>query len=137
MILKNVIVNMSKNKFNTRKGKWAENLAKDLLITQGWKIQGQNFYFRGGELDIVARDPLNVLVFVEVKSSWKAYLARPQARVSEGKQFRLWRAALAWTCQNNLMDEPSRFDVIALVKVGQSWKMEHIPHAFYGPSSTW
>lgn len=53
---------------NTRnKGNKAENKACEFLINKEYKIIERNFYFKGGEIDIIALKN-NVIHFIEVKS---------------------------------------------------------------------
>ena len=49
-------------------GKIGEDLACDYLKSQKYKIIGRNLRQKWGELDIVAKDPGDILVFVEVKT---------------------------------------------------------------------
>ena len=53
---------------NTKtKGNEAENIAINFLKENGYEIIERNFYFKGGEIDIIAIKD-NVLHFIEVKS---------------------------------------------------------------------
>jgi putative endonuclease len=48
---------------------WGENCACAHLRAQGWRVLAQNWRSgRFGELDIIAREPSGMLVFVEVKT---------------------------------------------------------------------
>ncbi|OGY62992.1 MAG: hypothetical protein A2745_02940 [Candidatus Harrisonbacteria bacterium RIFCSPHIGHO2_01_FULL_44_13] len=49
-------------------GKLGEDLACEYLKNKGYKIIERNFRRKWGELDIIAKDPKNVLVFIEVKT---------------------------------------------------------------------
>ncbi|MEK7654102.1 MAG: YraN family protein [Patescibacteria group bacterium] len=49
-------------------GKLGEDLACGFLVKKGYKILKRNYWKPWGELDIVAKDPDGVLVFVEVKA---------------------------------------------------------------------
>ena len=49
-------------------GKLGEDLACEYLENKGFKIIERNYRRKWGELDIVAKDPKNVLVFIEVKA---------------------------------------------------------------------
>lgn len=49
-------------------GKIGEDLAYEYLINKGYKILERNYWRKWGELDIIAKDPANTLVFVEVKT---------------------------------------------------------------------
>ena len=49
-------------------GRAGEDAACDHLLHNGWRISFRNHREGHGELDIIARDPEGVLVFVEVKT---------------------------------------------------------------------
>jgi putative endonuclease len=127
----------TKSALNSAKGRYAESLVCTSLLQQGWTILTRNQYFVGGELDIIARDPQKVLVFVEVKSSWKQSAGRPQAQVHRKKQVYLWKAASAWISLHQIPDQPMRFDVISLCFHNGTCTWDHIRDAFCGPSATY
>ncbi len=53
---------------NTKtKGNLAEDKACEFLIQKGYKILNRNFYFKGGEIDIIALKN-HTIHFIEVKS---------------------------------------------------------------------
>ena len=53
---------------NTKtKGNLAEDKAVKFLINKGYKIIDRNFYFKGGEIDIIALKD-DIIHFIEVKS---------------------------------------------------------------------
>ena len=70
--MKNEGVNRNSVKsVNRKKGNAIETEASAYLMRNGYEILDRNYAYRGGELDIVARDGQTV-VFVEVKSVWTA-----------------------------------------------------------------
>ena len=92
-------------------GRWAEDDACDLLRGLGYSIVARNWAFRGGELDIVARDG-DTLVFVEVKSRSGSGFGGPEAAVNLAKRRRIVSAARAFLACTEA-DLPARFDVVA------------------------
>lgn len=124
-------------KTNLAKGQSVEQILCSLLEANHWSILDRNAYFRCGELDIVAKDSQGILVFIEVKSSWHWNRQRPSARVSGGKQHRIWKSAQAWCARWNQLEIPCRFDVFGARKINNSWLIEYTPNAFGGESSTW
>jgi putative endonuclease len=81
-----------------------------------------------GEIDLVARDG-NVLVFIEVKS--RRY-GQPAEAVTPEKQRRLTLAALEFLKRHHLLEQQSRFDVIAIVWPDDHEvpRIEHLRNAF-------
>ena len=112
-------------------GDRGEAQAARFLRRKGYKLLGRHDRRRAGELDLVALDG-QVIVFVEVKTRRSAEFGHPAEAVGPEKQRRLTRAALAWLKRYDLLDQPARFDVIAI-----TWPLdakhptiEHFPNAF-------
>ncbi len=105
------------------KGKEAEELACRHLRAEGMLIVARNWRWRGGEVDIVARDG-ETLVFVEVKARGDVLHGLPEEAVTPEKRRRLWRTALAYL--GGAPGVPVRFDVVAVGPGG----VRHIRDAF-------
>lgn len=104
-------------------GKGAEDIACRHLRAQGMRVVARNWRWRGGEVDIVARDG-PTLVFVEVKGRSGEAFGTPEEAVTRGKRDRLWRTALAFL--GGKAEVPVRFDVVAVGPHG----VRHIRDAF-------
>lgn len=117
---------------NKKTGEFGEALAADFLITAGFKILERNFCCKGGEVDIVARDPVDKsLVFIEVKARRGLSYGLPQLAVTPFKQRQISKAALTWLGKNRLHDTNARFDVIAiLLHSDGKHQVDHIKNAF-------
>ncbi|MEI6207624.1 MAG: YraN family protein [Desulfuromonadales bacterium] len=117
---------------NRSTGALGEEIASNYLITHGYSILERNFRCKGGEVDIVARDPNdNSLVFVEVKARQGLAYGVPQLAVTLFKQRQISKAALTWLSKNRMHDRNARFDVIAiLLDEGGRHQVEHIRNAF-------
>jgi putative endonuclease len=93
-------------------GRQAEERAAQFLRGRGYRIVCINYHWRGGEIDLIARDG-NCLVFVEVKARSGSSYGLPEEAVTPVKQRKLIR-----TAQRYLTEHPSsldlRFDVVAL-----------------------
>lgn len=100
---------------NKRKtGNEKEKLVAGYLEKEGYRIIETNFYFKGGEIDIIARDG-SYLVFVEVKYRSGRGSGLPEESVTAGKIRRISRGALYYlTKYRYKADTPVRFDVAAL-----------------------
>ncbi|MCB9496813.1 MAG: YraN family protein [Fibrobacteria bacterium] len=107
-------------------GDVAEDRCARWLGTRGWNVLDRGWTCRQGELDIVARDPIGELVFLEVKSGTSAL--EPGEQITTTKQRRLCRAAVAWLVAHDLWGESARFD---LLLVRGDAPPEHIQDAFH------
>lgn len=113
-------------------GNLGEEMATAFLEGKRYRILERNFRCKGGEVDIVARDPKDKsLVFVEVKTRRDLSYGVPQLAVTPFKQRQISKAALTWLARNRQQDVNARFDVIAILldNTGQH-KVEHIVNAF-------
>jgi putative endonuclease len=109
-----------------------EEIAANFLLARSYRILERNFRCKGGEVDIIARDPSDKsLVFIEVKARRGLSYGVPQLAVTPFKQRQISKAALTWLSKNRLHDQNARFDVIAiLLDGGGLHKVEHIRNAF-------
>jgi putative endonuclease len=93
-------------------GHRAEAAARDFLKGHGYLILAERYRWRGGEIDLIARDG-DVLVFIEVKSRTGHVQGLPEEAITPQKQRKL-----VLTAQRYLLEHPSnlemRFDVVAL-----------------------
>ncbi|MFP4162563.1 MAG: YraN family protein [Chitinispirillaceae bacterium] len=108
------------------KGNYGENKAAQHLISQGYTIESRNYATRMGEIDIVARSPEGVLVFVEVKSSGGFSCGNPLYWITPAKQKNLLRIAKRFMYEHGIFNQPCRMDVISVVR----GKVDHIRNAF-------
>lgn len=98
-----------------------EILASDYMEKQGAKILAKNFYFPGGELDIVAKDK-EYLCFIEVKYRRNKDYGFPEEAVTISKQRKIQKGAKFFLYQNRYSAEtPCRFDIISICKDNIIW----------------
>ncbi|MFA6688562.1 MAG: YraN family protein [Sphaerochaetaceae bacterium] len=110
---------MSERESCKHKGKAGEDAAVKYLVEHGWRIVSRNWRNRRGELDIIALDPVDTLVAIEVKSWWgrnsewsaddMAYAVPPYKLV---KMRRCFADFLA--CHPQLLYHSYRFDAICI-----------------------
>jgi len=112
-------------------GKLGEDIAAKYLIEKGFKIQDRNWIYQKKELDIVALKG-DCLVVVEVKSRSTEYFEHPSDAITLSKIKFLVRATQAYIDLKEIKQEV-RFDVIAVIKNGEKFKIEHIEDAFIAP----
>jgi len=102
---------------NSESGKWGETRAADELERLGYAILARRYRTRFGEIDIVARDG-RVLVFVAVKARATGRFGSAAESVPGWKQRRIASMALDYLGRTGRLDEPCRFDVVAIDGLG-------------------
>lgn len=117
---------------NINVGKLGEEIAEAFLTARGFRILERNFRCKGGEVDLITRDPGDKsLIFVEVKARRSLSYGVPQLAVTPFKQRQISKAALTWLSKNRMHDTNARFDVIAILLDSKgTHKIEHIVNAF-------
>ena len=99
------------------RGRRAEREAAVFLEHLGYEILDRNTTYRGGELDLVARQGA-VLCFVEVRYRADAFMGDPLETIGRDKRSRLVRAAQQYLRDHSEWDRPGqimRFDVVGIV----------------------
>ena len=109
-------------------GDRGEREAARYLRGQGMRVLRRGYATTQGEIDLIARDG-STLVFVEVKARRRG---SPAEAVTPEKQRRLTLAALHFLKRHGLLEQPCRFDVVAIVwpEGRDRPAIEHFPHAF-------
>ncbi len=113
---------------NYQLGVKGEQIAVEYLRNKGFKIKNKNWRFKHKEIDIIAEID-DFLVFVEVKSRSTDFFENPQDAITKSKIRFILEAAEAYIMKHDINTE-SRFDVIAIIQHGKTYKIEHIPDAF-------
>ncbi len=112
-----------------RLGHAGEEAAATLQLRAGFRLLDRNWRQGRLELDMVCRDGAE-LVFVEVKTRRSEAYGGPAAAVTPAKRRLLTRAAQAWLTAHQAWHSPCRFDVVCLLRHGDTFSAEHYPHAF-------
>lgn len=94
------------------RGQWGEQQAAAYLKRCGYRIVGQNYVCRFGEIDVIAADR-KYIVFVEVKLRSSDRFAPAREYVGAAKQARVRATASLWLSENETALQP-RFDVIEI-----------------------
>lgn len=110
-----------------RLGDLGENLTCRYLKKHGYKILSLHYQKRIGEIDIVAQDRDNTLVFVEVKTRTSKDFGPAQEAVNPLKQRKLIKTAQCYILENYKFEIPWRIDVIA-VDLNNKERVGHIRH---------
>lgn len=115
-----------------RLGSAGEDAAAELLTGAGCILLARNWRQARLELDMVCLDG-DTIVFVEVKTRSSERYGGPAYAVGLSKQRVLCRAARAWLAAHEAWDKPCRFDVICVLRNGDTLHLEHFRHAFDCP----
>lgn len=110
-------------------GKLGEELAVDYLQKNSYEILETNWTFQKAEIDIIAQKE-NILAVVEVKTRSSIDFGLPQDFIKSKKIQLLVKAVNEYVISNEL-DVEVRFDIIAIHKDGNEYKLKHIEEAFY------
>ncbi len=110
-------------------GKLGEELAVDFLRKAGYEILETNWVFQKAEVDIIAKKA-NVLAIIEVKTRSDISFGLPQEAVKQKKIQLLVKAVNEYVIRKDL-DVAVRFDIISIVKSGNSFITDHLEDAFY------
>lgn len=109
-------------------GEKGEELAIDYLQENGYVIIERNYRFKKAEVDIIAQKK-TFLVAVEVKTRSSNYFGNPQDFVNPKKIKLLVSAIDNYVIEKDL-DIEVRFDIIAVLKSKNNFKIHHIEDAF-------
>lgn len=110
-------------------GKKGEQMAVDFLINNGYDIIERNYRFDKAEVDIIAQLQ-DTLAIIEVKARSTIDFGDPQDFVKPKQIKNLVKAVDEYIIVNDLEVEV-RFDIIAIVKEGNKYQIEHLKDAFY------
>jgi putative endonuclease len=125
------------------RGLFAEEMAARFLEARGFVIVERNVTVGGAEIDLIAErpasadDPVDTVVFVEVRSRGDEHAGAPIETVDRRKRARIRRGAIAWLIARDLWERVAvRFDVIgvsgALARDDEAPRIDWIPGAFDG-----
>jgi putative endonuclease len=95
-------------------GNKGEEIAVQYLRKNKYKITARHYQKRIGEIDVIAFDPQNVLVFFEVKTRTTHRFGTGAESVNWAKQRKLIKAAYFYLLENHLQNQNFRIDVIAV-----------------------
>jgi putative endonuclease len=110
-------------------GQKGEDLAADHLKNAGFRILCRNWKWGKHEIDIIA-EKNEIIIFVEVKTRAEDFQMHPVTAVTSSKQRSIIYAADGYIRRFDVNKE-SRFDIITVIKTGESYQIDHIEDAFY------
>ncbi|MEW8624344.1 MAG: YraN family protein [Candidatus Thiodiazotropha sp.] len=101
-----------------QQGEAAEQQAVDYLSRRGLKLVTRNFRCKVGEIDLIMREK-RTLVFIEVRYRQTDDYGSALESITPSKQRKLLAAANFYL-QKYRVDQPCRFDVVAINGSGNS-----------------
>lgn len=107
-------------------GQLGEKLACDFLRKNGYRVLGQNYRTRGGEIDIVAKEG-ETLVFVEVKTRVSREFGYPEEAIDARKQHKLAMTAEYYLAAHRLYDADYRIDAVG-IEMEQGGRLKDLRH---------
>ena len=108
------------------KGKDFEAKVCKHLEENNWEIWERNWHSQFGEIDIIAVDPDDFLVFIEVRARTHPDFGGAKGSVGKSKQEKIIRTSKAYLSFHDLTGVSVRYDVFAFSEKG----FEHIKGAF-------
>ena len=107
-------------------GKRGEDLAAEMIRAQGGRVIESNFFFKGGEIDLIVKDRWmgeDYLCFVEVKLRENTDAGYPEEAVTLTKQKKIIKGALTYMNYRKISHNttPIRFDVVAILGDEVKW----------------
>ncbi len=111
-------------------GNIGENLAAEYLQKLGYEIIERNWHYsRYGEIDIIALENKNILVFVEVKTRKSLNFGHPFEAIDEKKFTQVKTTAQAYMTQSGKKYKSCRIDAISVL-LSNPPKIEHLKNIF-------
>jgi putative endonuclease len=104
-------------------GRIGEISAARYLESRGWVVLARNCRSKIGEIDIVARDPSGIIVFIEVKTFSRAYENGliPEDNLSKAKMRKFRRMCTLFSAKHSYLfgsEDSWRMDLTAITLLG-------------------
>ncbi|CAI8292490.1 MAG: Uncharacterised protein [uncultured Bacteroidota bacterium] len=114
---------------HNRFGNEAEEKALDYLLQKGYTLLGKNYRYGHAEVDLLMQKK-EKLICVEVKARSTDFFGTPQSFISS-KKIQLIVSVVDHYIEVSDLDLEVRFDVIAITKKRDKWRIKHLKNAFY------
>lgn len=116
-------------------GRWGEDLVTRILETNGYRILERNWQlpagFEGerthGEIDAIAIDPDDELVFIEIKTRTDTGFGHPLESIGADKVNRTRQLAIHWCRMREVLDFGRfRIDAVSVLGTPERFTYEHL-----------
>ena len=117
--------------YNKDIGSFGEALARDYLISKGYKILNMNFRNKFGEIDIICKKN-NLLIFCEIKSSYSNSVGSPIESITCYKQKQIIKLSELYLISKKYYNFNVRYDIIEVIfnTITSSHIINHVQDAF-------
>ena len=119
------------NNYKKLIGEFGESLARDYLISKGYRILNMNYRNRFGEIDIVCMNK-DLLIFCEIESRYSNSFGFPIESVTYYKQNQIIKLSKLYSMSKKYFDYNIRYDIIEIIfnNLNSSYIINHIEDAF-------
>lgn len=100
--------------YNQSVGAFGERIASNYLAKNGCKIIDKNIKTSYKELDLIAKDNKDVLIFIEVKTRVGQSLGKAEDMLSRRKLYNFKHAAMIYMSRRKPQFSNLRFDFVAI-----------------------
>ena len=117
--------------YNKDIGSFGEALARDYLISKGYKILNMNFRNKFGEIDIICKKN-NLLIFCEIKSRYSNSFGSPIESITCYKQKQIIKLSELYLISKKYYNFNVRYDIIEVIfnTITSSHIIKHVQDAF-------
>ena len=117
--------------YNKDLGSFGEALARDYLISKGYKILNMNFRNKFGEIDIICKKN-NLLIFCEIKSRYSNSFGSPIESITCYKQKQIIKLSELYLISKKYYNFNVRYDIIEVIfnTITSSHIINHVQDAF-------
>ena len=117
--------------YNKDIGSFCEALARDYLISKGYKILNMNFRNKFGEIDIICKKN-NLLIFCEIKSRYSNSFGSPIESITCYKQKQIIKLSELYLISKKYYNFNVRYDIIEVIfnTITSSHIINHVQDAF-------
>ena len=117
--------------YNKDIGSFGEALARDYLISKGYKILSMNFRNKFGEIDIICKKN-NLLIFCEIKSRYSNSFGSPIESITCYKQKQIIKLSELYLISKKYYNFNVRYDIIEVIfnTITSSHIINHVQDAF-------
>ena len=117
--------------YNKDIGSFGEALARDYLISKGYKILNMNFRNKFGEIDIICKKN-NLLIFCEIKSRYSNSFGSPIESITCYKQKQIIKLSELYLISKKYYNFNVRYDIIEVIfnTITSSHIINHVQVAF-------